>query len=264
MPVTISLWGETIPYLDPQADTPNSMMAYLLEKEAPAPAVLVLPGGAYAGRAPHEGEPIARFYNRCGFHAFVVNYRVSPNRYPAPLADVQRAIRMVRSRSVEWGIDPSRVFVCGFSAGGHLAASAAVLEEDVSAIGDALDDVNHRPNGAILCYPVISGMDEHRHVTSHQMLLGERFEAMREEMSLQNRVNENTVPCFIWHTASDGVVPVVHSLSLADSLAKHHVPYEMHIFPVGYHGLGLATDKPEFPGVCRWGEWSAEWIRRFS
>lgn len=259
----IALWNTTIPEYLPDADTPNRMTFYRAENQAPAPAVVVLPGGAYAGRAPHEGEPIAEFYQKQGFHAFVVDYRVAPNRYPAGLADVQRAIRLIRHHASEWGVDPQRIFVCGFSAGGHLAASTAIITEDVSAIGDALDRESFRPSGAILCYPVISGQDEHGHIASHRCLLGERFEADRAALSLQNRVNEQTVPCFIWHTAEDAVVPVIHSLMLAEKLAEYRIPYELHVFPRGYHGLGLSLDKPEYAPVSRWAGWSADWIRTF-
>lgn len=261
MSETISLWKETVPAFQPDADTPNRMTAYLAETEAPAPAVVVLPGGAYAMRADHEGAPIAEFYQKQGFHAFVVEYRVAPNRYPAALADVQRAIRLIRHHAAHWQVDPQRIFVCGFSAGGHLAASTAILTEDVSAVGDAMDREDFRPNGAILCYPVISGLDEHGHTASHQNLLGEQFEAHRAGLSLQNRVNEQTPPCFIWHTATDDCVPVRHSLMLADKLAAYHIPYELHIFPLGYHGLGLPLGNPEYAGVSRWGDWSADWIR---
>ena len=176
---------------------------------------------------------------------------------------MQRAIRLIRRHASEWGVDPQRIFVCGFSAGGHLAASTAIITEDVSAIGDELDRESFRPSGAILCYPVISGQDEHGHIGSHRNLLGERFEADRAALSLQNRVNEQTVPCFIWHTAEDAVVPVIHSLMLAEKLAEYRIPYELHVFPRGYHGLGLSLDKPEYAPVSRWAGWSADWIRTF-
>lgn len=263
MTETISLWGTVIPHNDPAAQTPNRMTRFPAPGNEPAPAVVVLPGGAYAGRAPHEGKPIAAYYQSQGFHAFVVDYRVAPNRFPAALSDVQRAIRLIRQHAADWCVDSRRIFVCGFSAGGHLAACAAILTEDHSSVGDETDAFDFRPNGAILCYPVISGLDAHGHTASHQQLLGEQFEELRAALSLQDRVDEQTVPCFIWHTAADAVVPVVHSLVLAEALAKHHIPYELHIFPYGYHGLGLALSDPQFAEVARWAGWSADWIRRF-
>ncbi len=262
MPENFPLWGATIPHSTPGADVPNRMTRFSAPGGELKPAVVVLPGGGYVGRAPHEGVPIAEFYQSQGFHAFVVDYRVAPHRFPAALSDVQRAIRLIRQHAADWCVDPQRIFVCGFSAGGHLAASAAILTEDHSSVGDETDAFDFRPNGAILCYPDISGLDIHGHTASHQTLLGERFEEMRELLSLQNRVNEQTPPCFIWHTAADAVVPVVHSLVLAEALAKQKIPYELHIFPHGYHGLGLALDDPAYADVARWAGWSADWVRR--
>ena len=260
MPKTMPLWGEVIPAFDPEKETPNEMWLYPIDTDVPAPAVVIFPGGAYAFRSEDwEGEDIAAFYNRHGFHAFVVRYRVTPNYHPAPLADAQRGIRLVRAHAAEWGVDPNRIFVCGFSAGGHLAASAAVLTEDVSAVGDALDEVDFRPNGAILGYAVISGMEQHGHTGSHHNLLGDAYDEMHTALSLQTRVDETTPPCFIWHTAADTCVPVCHSLLLADALAKNGIPYELHNFPFGRHGMGLAHEVPE---VSRWAEWSVDWIRR--
>ena len=260
MPKAMPLWGDIIPAFDAEKETPNEMLFFPADTDTPAPAVVILPGGGYMMRAEgHEGEDIAAFYNSRGLHAFVVRYRVTPNYHPAPLADAQRAVRLVRANAAAWKIDPTRIFVCGFSAGGHLAAGAAVLTQDVSAVGDELDAVNFRPNGAILGYPVISGMAQHGHTGSHENLLGDRYSADHAALSIQTQVNEQTPPCFIWHTAADTCVPVCHSLLLANALAKHNVPYELHIFPFGQHGLGLAHEVPE---VSRWADWSADWILR--
>lgn len=265
MPFSVSLWGDHVPGADPALDTPNRLNAYLIDTDKPVPAVIVFPGGAYAGRAPHEGEPIAEFYNSCGFQAFTVDYRVMPYTDPAPLMDAQRAIRVVRANAAAWGVDPERVFTCGFSAGGHLAGCTAILP-DVAAVGDDLDAISAKPTGAILGYPVTSGLPEHGHARSIEILLGDRYEAEKEDYTLFLRVDEHTAPCFIWHTAEDKGVPCVHSLRLAEALAAHGVPCEMHLFPRGHHGVALANGQngtPDLPDTARWAAWSAEWIRRF-
>ena len=263
--LTVPLWTGEIPAFLPEADTPNRLTAYLIDTPRPVPAVVVFPGGAYTHRADHEGEPVARFYNRCGFQAFVVDYRVAPNRHPAPLADAKRAIRLVRANAAEWRVDADRVFVCGFSAGGHLAGSTAVLPDD-PAVADDLSAVSSKPTGAILCYPVISGLEEDGHSRSHRNLLGEQYDALTESLSLHRWVNGETSPCFIWHTAEDETVPLCHSLKMAQALRDAGVSVELHVFPHGRHGLGLSdpADPDRFvPGVNRWAAWSAEWIRTF-
>lgn len=256
----ISLWPqEKIPYYLPGEDTPNKMTAYLSETEQPAPAVIVFPGGGYSHRAAHEGEPIAQFYQSRGFHAFVVDYRLLPHRFPTSLADAQRAIRIVRSRAAEWNVDPDRIFVLGFSAGGHLAACTATLD-DVAQIGDELDSISVRPNGAILCYAFISALSEDGGATarcgSHIL---EETENTPEDISLQLHVTPQTPPCFLWHTAEDGVVPVTQTLDFASALIRNGVLFESHIYPHGKHGLGLA---PDYPDVSGWAELSADWILR--
>ena len=140
-----------------------------------------------------------------------------------------------------------------------MAASVSILTEDVSAVGDALDNISFRPNGAILSYAVISGMEEHGHTGSHHNLLGDAYDELYASLSLHTQVDETTPPCFLWHTASDGCVPVCHSLLLAQALSAKHIPYELHIFPFGRHGLGLASEAPD---VARWALWSADWVRR--
>jgi acetyl esterase/lipase len=252
----VKLFENSIPAYTEGADTPNSMTAYLLDADKPLPAVIVFPGGGYCGRADYEGEPIAQFYNSRGFHAFVVDYRVLPNRHPAPLLDAQRAVKLVRYHANEWKVDVNRVFTCGFSAGGHLCGCTAVMN-DIRMVDDEIDAMDARPNGAILCYPVISGLEEHGHVDSVKNLLDNRYDAEKEAFSLHTCVNEKTTPCFIWHTAEDQCVPVIHSLIFAQKLGEHKIPYELHIFPHGVHGLGLATETPD---VSKWADLSADWI----
>lgn len=261
----ITLWEKNIPVYDAAADTPNRMTAYLVETVRPMPAVVIFPGGGYEGRAYHEGEPVAQFYNTWGFQAFVVHYRVAPNRHPAPLADAKRAIRLVRANAAKWGVDPEKVFTCGFSAGGHLTACTAVFD-DPAGVEDDLAHISAKPTGAILSYPVIAANSQEGHPGSYENLLGDActVEACAA-LEPHKHVDEKTSPCFLWHTADDGSVPVASSLLMGLALREKKIPFEMHIFPKGAHGLGLATPgtQQETPGVERWAALSAAWIHTF-
>ena len=237
------------PWLDP----------YPLESERPVGAVLICPGGGYGQRAYHEGILIAECFNALGYHSFVVHYSVAPHRHPQPLRDVARALRMIRQSAAEWKVDPDHIAVCGFSAGGHLAASLGVhfghaaLQQDT-----ANDGVSSRPDGLILCYPVISA-GQFRHQGSFDNLLGgDADEAARSEMSLELQVSEGTPPAFLWHTVEDAGVPVENSLLFAQALRRHHIPFEMHIYPQGRHGLGLSAEDPH---VATWVDLCAGWLR---
>ncbi len=257
----LRLWENEIPYYNSEAETPNSMETYFIETDKPLPCVVVLPGGAYAFRAPHEGEPVAQFYNTQGMHAVVVDYRVAPNIHPAPLSDAQRAIKILRAHAEEWKIDPERIVILGFSAGGHLAASTMTLGDATSERdgADEVDKFSAMPNGAILCYPVISVMEAFGHVGSGWNLLGERYHDDKELYSLESRVTENTPKAFLWHTSDDSVVPVKNSLIFAEKLRECGIPFEMHIYPHGRHGLGLAEEHEDIRG---WAALSADWIWR--
>lgn len=240
------------------ADKPT-ITPYLVEGDGPFAAVVVCPGGGYGGHAEHEGKPIAEWLNAAGVSAFVLQYRVAPYKHPVPLGDAQRAIRLVRSCAGEWRIDPSRIGILGFSAGGHLAVSAAtIFDGGYPEAADPVDKQSCKPNALIACYPVIS-FGEYRHQGSMVNLLGENpEEELRNSMSLENRVTKDTCPSFLWHTAEDAGVPVENSLLLALALSKNKVPFELHVFPHGAHGLGLAKDHPEakaWPGLC------VQWLR---
>lgn len=254
----MKLWNATIPYYNPDADTPNTLTPYLIDTDEPRPCVIVMPGGAYGGRAYHEGEPVAQFFNSKGIHAAVLDYRVTPNYHPAPLADAQRAIRTVRANAKAWNVDPNRIVVCGFSAGGHLAASSLVLPNSYEAT-DEIDNESCKPNGAILCYPVISVSEDIGHVGSGKNLLGDRYEAEKDKYELSQYVTADTPPVFLWHTSTDGSVSVKNSFTFADKMRDHNVPFELHVFPVGKHGLGLAT---AFSDISKWAELAADWVER--
>lgn len=232
-------------------------------------AVIVIPGGAYGGRAEdHEGVPTAERLVREGISAFILRYRHSPYRYPIPKLDVCRAVRMVRYLASKEDFDADKIAVLGFSAGGHLAALAATQFEPAHPDGrkpadalrdlgrvedDEIDALSSRPDAAVLCYPVITLDNEFAHHGSAVNLIGEqdedskagrqgRWRTAASELSIENGVRPDTPPCFIWHTAADSAVPVENSLMLAAALSKQKVPFEAHIFPYGDHGLGLATE----------------------
>lgn len=242
----IPLWPAGVPMPDGVTPTETpALRPYLLADAAPRGAVIVCPGGGYGHRAPHESEPVARRLNAAGVHAFVLTYRVAPHRHPVPLLDAQRAIRLVRARATDWRVRPDRVGIIGFSAGGHLAATAATqFDAGQSDVADPVARAACRPDAAILCYPVIS-FGEHRHDGSMRNLLGPHpSDAARAELSNETRVTEDTPPCFLWHTADDGAVPVENSLLFAAALRRRRIPFALHVFPRGRHGVGLAETDP--------------------
>lgn len=257
----MNLWEQDIPGQESVEEkfTPY-MTPYLLQNETPHGAVLVLPGGGYERRADHEGDPIAMWLNSIGLSAFVVHYRVAPYRHPYPLGDAQRAVRLVRHHAKEWNIDPDRIGILGFSAGGHLAASASThFDEGNPEAVDAVDRQSSRPNASILCYPVIS-FKEYYHEGSMSRLLGENPpEELRNALSLELAVKPETPPSFLWHTADDGAVPVENSLMYAKALSNQRIPFELHVFPEGRHGLGLAE---EDASVSQWTGLCAGWLQK--
>ena len=244
--------GDFVPTLD----------IYTIETSEAKGAVIVCPGGGYAGRADHEGKNVAEKFNELGFHAFVLQYRVSPNRFPSPQMDVFRAIKIVRSRADEWNVKADKIAVCGFSAGGHLTASSGTLFDEVDAgCGDEFDNTCQRPDALILSYPVITSGDK-SHSGSFDNLLGkDSDDKLRKKYSLEKRITDNTPPAFLWHTAEDQAVPVENSLLFALELQKHKIPFELHVFPEGRHGLGLGVDDA-IPEIRVWPELAATWLRK--
>lgn len=230
----------------PATDGPT-ITEFPVRADQPSPAVVVLPGGGYGMLADHEGAPVARWLNSLGIAAFVARYRVAPHRHPLPLLDAARAVRWVRHHAPHLGVDPLRVGVLGFSAGGHLAGllsteTGAALHEGPH---DAIDAQDARPGLAVLCYPVVSFTGTAAHQGSAANLLGaDAVEPMLTALSIENRVTAATPPTFVWHTADDASVPVGNALVLAGALARHQVPVEVHVYPHGHHGLGLAEADP--------------------
>ena len=246
----VPLWPPGSPELDALGtggtDDQPCLAPYLLGDGRVSGAVVVCPGGGYALRADHEGEPVARWLNRLGLAAFVLSYRVAPHRHPAPLRDAQRAIRLVRYRSADWNIDPARIAILGFSAGGHLAATAATnWDHGDSDASDEVERLSSRPDALVLSYPVISfGASAHLG-SMHNLLGNDPPPELRRRLSAETQVTARTPPTFLWHTADDQAVSVEHSLLFAHALAQHRVPFACHVYPHGAHGLGLAEHDPE-------------------
>ena len=234
------------------------------------PAVLVLPGGGYCVTSEREATPIALEFLSCGAAAFVLHYSVAPDRFPTSLCQVYAAIRQIRDNADEWNIDPDRISVIGFSAGGHLAASSGVLWNSEVAKYCGFADGRHKPNGMILCYPVITG-GEKAHRGSFDNLLGENASAGKVDyLSLEKRVDSDTPRAFIWHTFEDNCVPVENSLLFASALVKNGISTELHIYPHGWHGMSLVNDVLYKDGalpdsVKKAGTWVAlakEWLMK--
>lgn len=257
------LWNEGAPLAQGNgAEDCPSLTPYLVEdKGQPAAAVIICPGGGYGFRADHEGEPIARWLNTLGISAFVLNYRVYPYRHPSPLLDAQRALRTVRHYASGWNIDPERVGILGFSAGGHLASTAGThYDAGAPEASDPVERQSCRPDLMILCYPVISFQAGIGHEGSLIALLGEEpDDSSRSLLSNEQQIDSHTPPTFLWHTAEDGLVVPENSMMFALALGKHGVPYELHIYERGHHGLGLA----ELDESARtWTQLCGLWLKR--
>ncbi len=255
------LWEEAAPSAkgSHSEDIPG-ITAYLVDSTEQVGAVIVFPGGGYQGRAEHEGTPIAKWLNTIGISAFVVSYRVAPYKHPVPLLDAQRAIRYVRYHAKQWNIHGHKIGILGFSAGGHLVSTAGTHYDpgDPKAL-DLIERESCRPDAIILCYPVISFM-EHYHRGSMLNLLGENpDELLRISLSNEKCVTAETPPAFIWHTADDAAVPVENSLSFAMALSQHKVPYDLHVYESGPHGLGLAEEDEH---VRTWTQICGLWLKR--
>ncbi|HUG54467.1 MAG TPA: alpha/beta hydrolase [Vicinamibacteria bacterium] len=261
---SVLLWPDGAPGAlggDP-ADRPKLTVYRAPAVVASGAAVVVCPGGGYRTLASdHEGRQVAQWLNGLGVSAFVLQYRVGPRyRHPAPLQDAQRALRLVRARAGELAVDPGRVGILGFSAGGHLAATAATrFDEGRKEAEDPVERVGSRPDFAVLAYPVISLSAPFTHRGSLQHLLGDTPDPrVADELSAERAVTTRTPPVFLFHTADDAGVPVENSLAFAQALRRAEVPFELHVFPRGRHGVGLAPDDPV---LSRWPKLCAEWLR---
>ncbi len=230
------------------------------------PTILILPGGGYAWTSEREAEPIAMNYLAQGINACILYYSVSPAVYPVSLLQTLSAVKYIRENADAWFADPDKIYVCGFSAGGHLAASAGTLwnKDDAKAYFDNTEEV--KPNGLVLAYPVITN-DSNFHVGSFLNLLGDKAndEDLRLLTCLDKQVTSDTPPAFIWCTFGDTIVPCENSMRFASALRAHNIPFELHIYEKGDHGLSTCDYiTNNINGSMRNRDWlyhSIEWIK---
>lgn len=258
------LWPGGAPGAQGTADEDKpTLTPYVVPRErATGTAVIVCPGGGYAHLATEkEGDQPARWLNSIGVTAFVLKYRLGPKyHHPNELMDAQRAIRMVRARAAEFGVQPDRIGIMGFSAGGHLAASTGThFDAGNASAPDPIDRAGSRPDFLILCYPVITFKEPYLHRGSMHMLLGDQPDPkLLDELSNELQVTAQTPPTFLFHTTADQTVPVENSVMFYMALRKAGVPAEMHIYERGPHGVGLA---PTDEALSSWPARLADWLR---
>lgn len=209
------------------------------------PVILMCPGGGYEMTSDREAEPMAMQFLAMGYHVAILRYSVCPVRYPAALLQVAESVLYLKEHADEYHIDPEKIVVQGCSAGGHLAANYGIAWNSpflTKLMGMENDPEKLRVAGLLLCYPVITS-GEKAHEESFRNLLGEQYEEKKEELSLENQVTPDTPPTFLWHTATDETVPVENSLYFFQACLQQGVSAELHIYPVGGHGLSLANEE---------------------
>ncbi|MDD4796620.1 MAG: alpha/beta hydrolase [Eubacteriales bacterium] len=226
-------YGQDVPFLTP-----------FLLPGSDNPVILIFPGGGYEAKAAHESDNIAKRMNELGFSAFVLDYRVKPYPFPVPQLDAWRAIRLVRRRAREFGIHADKIIVLGFSAGGHLAASVGIVNDDGDATSpDAVERVSSRPNAMVLCYGALNLATHVSPRSAGGTPLGIGITPGYEwVLSPVERVNAHTIPAFLWQTSDDELVAPGNSLEMYAALQKHRVPVEMHLYRHGHHGMHLALE----------------------
>jgi acetyl esterase/lipase len=244
------------------------MLDYSLADTNAKPAILILPGGSYAFRVEKaEGTEVAEWFNSMGVSAFVLNYRVEPYKHPIPLWDVTRAIKYLRANAKTFHLNPNKIGVIGFSAGGHLAATLGTqFDLGSPSATDEIDKQSSKPDALILCYPLIT-MDKYAGQTDTEKrcikkLLGENpSDSLLHALSLEKNVTNQTPPTFIWTTQTDDMVNPINAQLFSDSLKAKGVQSELHIFPKGRHGLGLAKGKKD---VGTWTTRCENWLRKIA
>lgn len=263
-PEPILLWPGGAPGAvgEEDADRPSIRIYAAPETAATGTAIVVCPGGGYGGLAmDHEGQQVARWLNSIGVTAAVLKYRLGPRyRHPAPLQDVQRAVRYMRAHSSDLQLAATRIGVMGFSAGGHLASTVSThFDAGDPNAEDAIERASCRPDFSVLCYPVISFEAPYTHKGSVRNLLGEAPDPqLLHSLSNETQVTDQTPPAFIFHTAEDPGVPVQNALAYYAALIEHKIPAELHVYQNGPHGVGLA---PGDPVLSTWKERLADWLR---
>ena len=260
----IGLWPDGAPGARGKEafDIPTITPYFPKPEVASGAAMVICPGGGYGGLAAHEGEGYARWLSGHGIAGFVLKYRLGSHgyRHPVMLQDAARAVRLVRTKAGDWGIDPKRIGIMGSSAGGHLASTLLThFDAGDPNASDPVDRQSSRPDVGILCYAVIT-MGPNTHGGSRQNLLGSNpSPELIELLSNESQVTDQTPPCFIWHTWEDNAVKVENSLEFAAALRRHHVPFDLHIYTKGRHGLGL--DGTEEEKMHPWSKDCLFWLK---
>jgi acetyl esterase/lipase len=270
----VPLWEGKAPLAvgDSDADKPSLTIHLAPKDKATGAAVVICPGGGYGFlAADHEGQQVAEFFNGLGVHAFVLKYRIVTKDRPGPLGEVplldaQRAIRLVRAKAADHGIDVKKVGICGFSAGGHLASTAATHFDEGDALApDPIDRTSCRPDFCVLGYPVVTMEDGVTHAGSKRNLLGPKPDPkLVEEFSNEKRVTARTPPTFIFQTDEDTAVPAENAVRFYLALRRAKVPAELHVYEKGKHGVGLGRD-PKWTGKSTytegWPDRLAAWLK---
>jgi acetyl esterase/lipase len=261
----IPLWIGDVPgALGTEEKDRPALTPYLTQAtNASGATVVICPGGGYGMLAGHEGHDYALWLNQQGVTTFVLKYRLGGHgyRHPIMLQDAARAVRLVRARAEEWKLDPQRIAIMGSSAGGHLASTLLThFDAGDSNATDLVERQSSRPDLGILCYPVIT-MGAHTHQGSKNNLLGkDPNEDLLKLLSNELQVTSNTPPCFIWHTWEDKAVRVENSLQFASALTRMGVPFDLHVYERGRHGIGLA-DKAPFTNAHPWSKDLVFWLK---
>ncbi|HEY1662155.1 MAG TPA: alpha/beta hydrolase [Verrucomicrobiae bacterium] len=263
----IPLWPDGAPgALGTSSNDIPTLTPYLPEAtNATGAAMVICPGGGYAHLAPHEGNDYALWLNQHGVTCFVLKYRLGSSgyHYPAEIQDGLRAVRWVRSHAADYKIDPHRIGIMGSSAGGHLAATVMThFDEGDKNSKDPVEQQSSRPDRAILCYAVITMDDKFTHMGSKSNLLGAKpSRKLVKLLSDELQVTKDTPPCFLWTTFEDKTVPMENTMMFAEALRKNGVPFALHVYEKGHHGLGLA-DKPPFAHPHPWASDCLFWLQQ--
>lgn len=263
-PDAVPLWPNGAPHArdDRESDTP-SIRVYLPDAQrATGCGIVICPGGGYGILATdHEGHQVARWLAEQGVAGFVLRYRHAPDyRHPVPMEDAQRALRFVRHHARQYGVDPDRIGMLGFSAGGHLTSTVAThYDRGNPNADDPIDRQSCRPDFAVLCYAVVNFVEDWAHRGSARNLVGpDADEDLLKMLSNDTQVTADTPPAFIFHTAEDPAVPVENALAFFSALRKHGVPAELHVYQDGPHGVGLS---PADPAVFGWKDRLYSWMQ---
>jgi acetyl esterase/lipase len=261
----IPLWPDGAPgALGTNATDIPTLTPYLCISNATGAAMVICPGGGYQRLADHEGSGFARWLSDHGVTCFVLKYRLGADgyRHPAMLNDAARAVRWVRAHADEYKIDTHRVGIMGSSAGGHLASTLLThFDAGNTNSTDKIEQQSSRPDLGILCYAVIT-MGSQTHKGSHNNLIGTNATPeLVASLSNESQVTSNTPPCFLWTTFEDKTVPMENTLMFADALRKNHVPFDLHVYQKGGHGMGLGDKKEPSAAHHPWASDCLFWLK---